>query len=845
MAFESRLDSRRQLPPGQNEFLSSSHSNLSANDHMQHQSRNGNSEDSPSLKSNGEINSMACEDDPDQRLSTLQTKMLQLQREHNTLRKELLETSKSCFASLNVQNIQNHGRYASMSLSELVGSMTILNSVHVCLRNIQKLQISLRQAERLLKNVERCFKASGENYGLLKEVSDAVGMFCEMGRHNNALKEWKQKEDVSYIMAGEILNYTSVLDRRSTSAVESMRKLMQQISLSFLVKCEWPPPLMHDKAASVETWNGWELHPEELSSLEKLFVLELALQHSMQVSEFDCALKAMASVDSIHDIYCVQAPILWPAEELVVGVNEWIEHHFAKGLPTDRPDKPEWLFKAIIKIARILSPLSEVFQSCVDTMRWQNLYSIEFEVARAISAKVLLPILRKHILPRLTSINEHALWLHYVDEALSFEQSFAPLCGFIGSQSNAESMFDSDGQTSIIVAHPYTAIEVLFECDDWFHSWLVAEKDDLVHQLDASLQAPDAWNTASIFDKSTLDSLDSVTVGFSMPNGIAQPDKDLASQNEFHPPSYTDDFMTLLITLLQRSTMIYSLENRTKYSECIVKEIMQHFRSNLMDVLSRAHQFNQMLDPVGMQKIGAALCAAHYLEHVFGEPQNALLEFISNDSYLKSLLEKEATTLSLIRREYTNKVTMCAVESFGKDLNKYRSYAANNFSDVIPSGRRSNITQNHSASPNESLKLEPSTGILVLAEHLQSILRLFSLHFDEVIFRDSWRALATAINRFLFERIVTETFFSIDGAHQFSTDVDAILKIFNGVTLRPAAHFKEVLDGCRILMLPAPMASNFSKQIAEGVDQSLEALHELGIRSLNVEQARTILNQRV
>lgn len=49
-------------------------------------------------------------------------------------------------------------------------------------------------------------------------------------------------------------------------------------------------------------------------------------------------------------------------------------------------------------------------------------YSMPLEMARATQTAALAPILTSHVLPRLAASADPALWLHYADEAMSFER---------------------------------------------------------------------------------------------------------------------------------------------------------------------------------------------------------------------------------------------------------------------------------------------------------------------------------------------------------------------------------------------------------------------------------------
>lgn len=48
----------------------------------------------------------------------------------------------------------------------------------------------------------------------------------------------------------------------------------------------------------------------------------------------------------------IEPPLLWPIVELAAPLEAKLRHHFASGLPTDRIDRPEWLFGTALRAAR-------------------------------------------------------------------------------------------------------------------------------------------------------------------------------------------------------------------------------------------------------------------------------------------------------------------------------------------------------------------------------------------------------------------------------------------------------------------------------------------------------------
>ncbi len=67
---------------------------------------------------------------------------------------------------------------------------------------------------------------------------------------------------------------------------------------------------------------------------------------------------------------------------------------------------------------------------------------------------------------------------------------------------------------------------------------------------------------------------------------------------------------------------------------------------------------------------------------------------------------------------------------------------------------------------------------------------VLSRSLDGPSFRDTWRAVAVPLNRFLFNHVATEARFGAAGAEQFAVDCSSVVGLFATYTRRPAAHFR-------------------------------------------------------
>ena len=86
-----------------------------------------------------------------------------------------------------------------------------------------------------------------------------------------------------------------------------------------------------------------------------------------------------------------EAPALWAVEEIAAPVTERLQAHFASGRPTDRPEKPEWLFGLALRMAGQLAPGTAPLQGALEIHGLGSIYHVPLEFSRALRAAVQVP----------------------------------------------------------------------------------------------------------------------------------------------------------------------------------------------------------------------------------------------------------------------------------------------------------------------------------------------------------------------------------------------------------------------------------------------------------------------
>ena len=72
-----------------------------------------------------------------------------------------------------------------------------------------------------------------------------------------------------------------------------------------------------------------------------------------------------------------EGPLLWAVQELASPLEARLRHHFASGLPTDRLDRPEWLYTTALRVAREAGPQLAPLQPALSVPTPGLLYDVQ------------------------------------------------------------------------------------------------------------------------------------------------------------------------------------------------------------------------------------------------------------------------------------------------------------------------------------------------------------------------------------------------------------------------------------------------------------------------------------
>mmetsp|Transcript_2464 Transcript_2464/g.6228 ORF Transcript_2464/g.6228 Transcript_2464/m.6228 type:complete len:730 (-) Transcript_2464:212-2401(-) len=628
---------------------------------------------------------------------------------------------------------------------------------------------------------------------LLELAAHAIDLCAEAASHSAAaapLLTWEPGAAPQ-----PLLDFARSVDDRIQAALSMLRSTLCSALAEGLEGAGWPPPLSS---------SGGPAAPDVLAAAPPP-VLQLLRELAAYLTEAQRHIEA-ESFAAIQGSPAEGSPPLWLAEVLTEPLRQRLVFHFASGQETDRVDKPEWMLGYALRMAREMAPQTAALHTALQACGLLAHYALPVEVVGALR-RAVGGIVGSHFLPNLLDMASPPLWLHLVDELCDFESQLAPLRG------------EMDEEEQVLMGPPLWApggvLSALVEEPSAMAAWERAELLAAQREVDAAGDGEAAWELGS----------------------AAGDGGDPAWQSEFRCPALGEAALEVLQALLRRAASLPTEAASTRFCRHVVVPVAANLLSSLSRLGQRAENYKDLSSETWAPKVGGACCAAHYLEHHVRELSAALLPPGS-----QPVLEGVAADLAAFHHKWSLKLAASVTQRLMLAAAPYKSSLAD-FEDERGDG---GAAEENSGGAEVSRKWRPALHYLE-----DALMRLAGV-LDAVVFRQTWRAVAAAINQILYNDIATEAQFSWDGAKRFHADCQALVSLFRPYTPRPFAHFKELWEACQLLVLPEDDVAAVEEAVegvAEGGPAARRAakaeLLRYGVKSLEPEQAEYVLAQRL
>jgi hypothetical protein len=252
---------------------------------------------------------------------------------------------------------------------------------------LQDLEALMKPLDKSVRSLQRMGATPGEADAFVQAASATADAFALAQAHSLSLA---RLEGSGLIKEERLLELGGSMGARVDHAQLALRAALSDAIQERLQACSWPPPLtgsggQGDEGAfasgaggeGTEGFFGAETAlPTVLGELQHLLTVLLTVQRAVQQEQFEASTTSSSNstpdqnlgnaVPDAVEAPQQQQPILWSAIELAMPIAQRLRHHFAEGLPTDRVDKPEWLFASAIRFVQAAAPHMEAFQPGID-----------------------------------------------------------------------------------------------------------------------------------------------------------------------------------------------------------------------------------------------------------------------------------------------------------------------------------------------------------------------------------------------------------------------------------------------------------------------------------------------
>ena len=157
-----------------------------------------------------------------------------------------------------------------------------------------------------------------------------------------------------------------------------------------------------------------------------------------------------------------------------------------------------------------------------------------------------------------------------------------------------------------------------------------------------------------------------------------------------------------------------------------------------------------------------------------------------------SIFDDLIKQLEELQKEITISITDIVIRSFKQGTSSYFKKRIWSSSNTPPPLLRNNTTNNittNNNNNNNSYDLSPEMAeSLVL---LRDRLNLFLQHINHSLFQKLWKEIATKLNEYILDQILSKHHFLQNATHQLAHDLSSLVLIFRIFTPKPETYLKE------------------------------------------------------
>ncbi|XP_043721832.1 RINT1-like protein MAG2L [Telopea speciosissima] len=613
---------------------------------------------------------------------------------------------------------------------------------------------------------------------------------------------------------GRLLNS---VDGRVDKALAVLRPQALTDHKILLSSIGWPPPLLTSEQGS-ENSSGLP-NPLVLMQGDKKdrycesFLAVCALQHIHTKREKRKMNIVEQKVDNSLD--------LWTIEALVSPIASRAEHHFSKWL-----EQPKFMFALVYRHTRdFVQGVEDVLQPLIDKARLVG-YS-----AKEAWVSAMVKMLAGYLSTRKFSVlaerykdkdNKREVtssWLHLVDLLIAFDKRMLSLAS-LGTPHFQENLRVS--MLSIFCDRP-----------DWLRIWAKIELKDAWKKLKVDLKDERAW---MIDSKAKYEF-----------HTTQEPEPFMLSTRQDHKaPLIAEAAVKITWAMIERSQSLPNILIRIQFIRLSADSFLWQFLNLLFQHCKGAQLRSGYIENETLVSVSASINAARYCESVLRE-WSADVDFLEmsiaeGDSHIQADgLDDQSCFFVEQIKSFIELETDWLMEIIAYLLQQFNTLAW----EYVQNKQKWGQEQEFIGTKNVM-----GTGVLTVSvdfaealDSLRSQLGILREVLNSKDFLDLWRSVTDGIDHFIFHSIImSNARFTVQGAGQFATDMQALFLVFRPFCVRPEAFLPCIRDSMKLLEMDEQQVNQLRVLLNDA--EGNESMRFHGIAHISCSLAEKILRSR-
>ncbi|KAK1294768.1 hypothetical protein QJS10_CPA16g01230 [Acorus calamus] len=511
---------------------------------------------------------------------------------------------------------------------------------------------------------------------------------------------------------------------------------------------------------------------------------------------------------------------LWATDELVSAISSSMDKHFSKWI-----DEPKFIFALVYKVTRdFVEGVDDVLQPLIDKARLVGRSAKEAWVSSMV--KMLFKYLKTKCFSAFMDryhntggdLDSTSSWLHLVDLIITFDKRMRAI--IISGTPVMESSLLPGG-----ISGTLSLLSMFCDLPDWLGIWSDIELKDAEEKLKSELDNERAWKIDLKQEHENFTVQDELYL--------------LSSREDYRAPLIAETVFKIAWTMMERCQSLPNMCHQIQFIRSSTTKFLHTFFNTLHQCYYETEWVENFIDDNSLLRLSGAINAARYSESILHEWSEDIrfleMKALEDDGIISGPLKDDSRVL---RCFFADEIEVL--------LNLETDFVEEIVSSLLTEfdSLSSNYIQNkeqwiHHASLDSNISI--SSDLIEPLDMLRNRLRVLNASLNVKDFFDIWRCVAGGIDHFIFTSILSsDVVFSVQGAHQFTADMQALFQVFKSFCPRPGAFFPCLSDLLKLLTLTSREAKQLLELLSKN-EEEMESQRRLGVHCVSSAQAEKVL----